>query len=356
MSLQTPLYEAHLTAGGKMVDVAGFSLPVHYGSLACEHFAVRNNAGLFDVSHMAIVDVSGSGTQNWLRKLLTNDIKKLAEGRALYSCMCNERGGVIDDLIVYSLADGEYRIIVNAATREKTIAWFEKQQTANVYLEVKVNLAFLAIQGPESVAIASDVLDTKGISGNKTISLKRFSAWQAGQWFIARTGYTGEDGLEIAMPSAAAAVFWHKLVDKGVTPAGLGARNTLRLEAGMRLYGNDMDEYHTPFESGVGWTVDLSDTDRDFIGRSVLEGQKISGGRYAQIGLTLETHGVLQQGQIVERNGVAIGSITSGSFIPTLNKTIGIARVRELFKGSCEVIIRDKRYPARVSPVPFVSR
>lgn len=355
MSLHTPLYDAHLIAGGKMVDFAGYSLPVHYGSLVNEHHAVRNKAGVFDVSHMTIVDVNGSGAENWLRKLLTNDVQKLNEGRALYSCMCNEQGGVIDDLIVYAMGGDQYRVIVNAATRQKDIAWFEKHQTSDVFFDVKDNLALLAIQGPEAVAIASDVLDAKGISGKKTSSLKRFAAWQAGQWFIARTGYTGEDGLEIAMPASAADTFWHHLVDSGVAPAGLGARDTLRLEAGMSLYGNDLDESHTPLESGVGWTVDLSDSNRDFIGRSVMEEQKSSGARFSQIGLTLESRGVLRQGQSVEKDGVVVGAITSGTYSPTLEKTIAIARVNENFDGKCEVLIRDKRYPARVIPVPFLS-
>ncbi|MFT4726786.1 MAG: aminomethyltransferase [Granulosicoccus sp.] len=356
MSQHTSLYEAHLAAGGKMVDFAGYSLPVHYGSLVNEHHAVRNKAGVFDVSHMTIVDMVGAGAGKWLRTLLTNDIEKLSEGRALYSCMCNEQGGVIDDLIVYSMGDGEYRVIVNAGTRQKDIAWFEKQQTKDVSFELKENLALLAIQGPEAVAIASEVLDAKGISGDKTSLLKRFSAWQTGQWFIARTGYTGEDGLEIAMPSSEAEAFWQQLLDKGVVPAGLGARDTLRLEAGMSLYGNDLDEEHTPAESGVGWTVDLSDANRDFIGRAVIAEQKLVGGRFSQIGLTLEGRGVLRQGQTVERNGTAIGSITSGTFSPTLDKTIAIARVTEIFDGTCEVVIRDKRYTARVIPVPFLSK
>ncbi|MFT6301981.1 MAG: aminomethyltransferase [Pseudomonadales bacterium] len=339
-----------------MVDFAGYSLPVHYGSLVNEHHAVRRKAGVFDVSHMTIVDVTGTGAGKWLRTLLTNDIKKLSEGRALYSCMCNEQGGVIDDLIVYSMGEGEYRVIVNAATRQKDIAWFEKNQVKDATFDVKENLALLAIQGPEAVAIASDALDAKGISGDEIGLLKRFSAWQMGQWFIARTGYTGEDGLEIAMPASAAEAFWHQLLDKGVVPVGLGARDTLRLEAGMSLYGNDLDEGHTPAESGVGWTVDLSDTDRDFVGRAVMEEQKLSGGRYSQIGLTLEGRGVLRQGQIIERNGVAMGSITSGTFSPTLEKTIAVARVTEIFDGACEVIIREKKYAARVIPVPFLSK
>ncbi|MDB4222880.1 glycine cleavage system aminomethyltransferase GcvT [Granulosicoccus sp.] len=355
MSQHTSLYEAHLTAGGKMVDFAGYSLPVHYGSLVNEHHAVRNKAGVFDVSHMTIVDVTGAGARQWLRKLLTNDVSKLSDGRALYSCMCNEQGGVIDDLIVYSLGEGDYRVIVNAGTREKDIAWFEKRKTEDMSFEVKDNLALIAIQGPEAVAIASDVLDEKGISGDKTSSLKRFSAWQTGQWFIARTGYTGEDGLEIAMPASAAQAFWHQLLDKGVQPAGLGARDTLRLEAGMSLYGNDLDEEHTPAESGVGWTVDLADADRHFIGRAVLEEQKLVGARYVQIGLTLESRGVLRQGQVVVRGGIEVGSITSGTYSPTLEKTIAIARVTEKFDGSCEVVIRDKKYSARVIPVPFLS-
>lgn len=307
MSKHTPLHAAHVDAGGKMVDFAGYSLPVHYGSLVNEHHAVRRSAGVFDVSHMTIVDISGSDAMPWLRKLLTNDVKKLEQGKALYSCLCNEQGGVIDDLIVYCMGDNDYRLIVNAATREKDLAWFEKHRSGDIEIDVLDNLALLAVQGPKAVDTAASVLNARDLNGDAVKALKRFSAWRSDDWFIARTGYTGEDGLEIALPESDATDFWQALVDAGVTPAGLGARDTLRLEAGMSLYGNDLDEDHTPAESGIAWTIDLGDESRDFIGRETLEDHKLFGGRSVMLGLTLDGRGVLRQGQKVERVGKEIG-------------------------------------------------
>jgi len=356
MPKQTPLHEVHVTAGGKMVDFAGYSLPVHYGSLVNEHHAVRDSAGVFDVSHMTIVDVSGEGAYAWLRKLLSNDVKKLQQGKALYSCMCNEQGGVIDDLIVYCMGDNDYRLIVNAATREKDLAWFEKHRTANVTIDVIDNLALLAVQGPHAIEKSAAVFTQHGLNATGITSLKRFTAWRSDDWFIARTGYTGEDGLEVALPSSKAADFWQALVDAGVTPAGLGARDTLRLEAGMSLYGNDLDEEHTPAESGIAWTIDLEDETRDFIGREILEDHKLFGGRSVMIGLSLDGRGVLRQGQTVERVGKAIGTITSGTFSPSLQKTIALARVDKKFEGGCDVIIRDKLHAAHVVAVPFLKK
>ena len=355
MSKHTPLYDVHVDAGGKMVDFAGYSLPVHYGSLVNEHHAVRQTAGVFDVSHMTIVDVSGDESMPWLRKLLSNDVRKLAQGKALYSCLCNEQGGVIDDLIVYCMGDNDYRLIVNAATREKDLAWFEKHRSGDVKIDVIDNLALLAVQGPTAVENAAGVLTARGLNGDAVKALKRFTAWRSDDWFIARTGYTGEDGLEIALPASAAAEFWQALVNAGVTPAGLGARDTLRLEAGMSLYGNDLDEDHTPAESGIAWTIDLEDDERDFIGRETLEDHKLFGGRSVMLGLTLDGRGVLRQGQTVERVGKAIGTITSGTFSPTLQKTIALARVDKKFDGGCDVIIRDKLHAAHVVDVPFLN-
>ena len=356
MSKHTPLHAAHVDAGGKMVDFAGYSLPVHYGSLVNEHHAVRQAAGVFDVSHMTIVDISGNDAMPWLRKLLTNDVKKLKQGKALYSCLCNEQGGVIDDLIVYCMGDNDYRLIVNAATREKDLAWFEKHRSGDVKIDVLNKLALLAVQGPTAVDTAASVLNARDLNGDAVKALKRFSAWRSDDWFIARTGYTGEDGLEIALPESDATDFWQALVDAGVTPAGLGARDTLRLEAGMSLYGNDLDEDHTPAESGIAWTIDLEDESRDFIGREILEDHKLFGGRSVMLGLTLDGRGVLRQGQKVERVGQEIGTITSGTFSPTLQKTIALARVDKRFEGGCDVIIRDKLHAAHVVGVPFLKQ
>ncbi len=356
MSLKTPLFDCHVAAGGKMVDFAGYQLPIHYGSLVNEHKAVRQTAGVFDVSHMTIVDVTGVNAEAWLRYLFTNDVKKLSHGQALYSCMCRENGGVLDDLIVYQIGDNSYRVIVNAATREKDLEWFAEQKWEFTSVKVMDDLALVAVQGPQAVELASEVLEEFGVSGETTRALKRFSAWQHRDWFVARTGYTGEDGLEIALPKDSAETFWERLLQRGVSPAGLGARDTLRLEAGMSLYGNDLDEQHSPVESGIAWTVDVSDSNRDFIGRTVLEAQKRSGGRFVQVGLTLESRGVLRQGQVVEVDGESVGVITSGTFSPTLQKTIALARVNGPIESGCDVLIRDKPQAARVISVPFLTR
>lgn len=354
MAIRTPLYDSHVAAGGKIVDFAGYSLPIHYGSLVDEHHAVRQSAGIFDVSHMCIVDITGDNVKSWLRTLLTNDVAKLDNGSALYSCLCREDGGVIDDLIAYKMNESHFRLIVNAATQEKDLAWFQSNIVEGVSLNVRTDMALLAVQGPKAIELAANGLAHYGFDAVQLHSLKRFSAVEENDWFVARTGYTGEDGFEIAMPNDKAAAFWEQLVALGVKPAGLGARDTLRLEAGMSLYGNDLDEEHSPVESGIAWTVDLKDAERDFIGRDVLEPQKRDGGRFQQIGLTLIDRGVLRQGQRVEIDGVDIGEITSGTFSPTLEKTIALARVSESVSEHCDVRIRDKACAAKIISVPFL--
>ena len=353
MSKQTPLYQTHVDAGAKMVDFAGWQLPIHYGSLVEEHKAVRAAAGMFDVSHMTVVDVSGTDAKALLRKLLTNDIAKLTDGKALYSCMCNESGQVLDDLIVYKTGDDSYRVIVNAATRDKDLAWMEKQQSGDVIICAPEGNAMLAVQGPDAFEKAhASVKALNPELAARFDGLKRFAAIEQDDWFIGRTGYTGEDGVEIVLPENLAAKLWQILLDNKVTPAGLGARDTLRLEAGMHLYGNDLDEEHTPIESGLGWTVDCADSDRDFIGRNILEDQKLSGARYVFTGVVLEGRGVLRQGQQVQLDGHEVGTITSGTFSPSLQKSIGMVRSNTPI-GSCEVIIRDKSIAARAVKLPF---
>ena len=354
MSLHTPLYDAHRAAGAKLVEFAGWQLPIHYGSLIDEHNAVRQSAGMFDVSHMTVVDVTGSGANAWLRQLLTNDVDKIQTGRAIYSCMCNEAGGAIDDLIAYRRGDNEFRVIVNAATREADLAWMKKHQAADVTIETPENLAMIAIQGPQAIALASDVLrEHIGAKGDLD-DLARFASITLGDWFIGRTGYTGEDGVEVVMPAEAASELWAALFSVGIKPCGLGARDTLRLEAGMCLYGNELDTEHSPVEAGIAWAIDITDEDRQFIGREVLEDQKLFGAPNRQIGLVLEGRGVLRAGQIVQHVGKDVGVITSGTFSPTLQRSIALARVNKEIKGGCDVLIRDKPIPALVVPVPFI--
>lgn len=352
MTINTPLYQAHLDGSAKMVEFAGHSLPIHYGSQIEEHKAVRQSAGMFDVSHMTIIDLQGEVIP-WLRTLLSNDVAKLSDGRALYTCMCNEKGGVIDDLIVYRLAEDRFRLVVNAATRQKDIDWLQAHKPAGVDLNEAQDTALIAVQGPDAVRLANAAFGEMGVSAN-LIDMPRHSAVETAEWFVGRTGYTGEDGVEIALPAAAAESLWKALLSQDVKPAGLGARDTLRLEAGLCLYGQDLDEEHTPAESGIAFTIDINDPDRDFIGREILEDHRLFGGRFVQVGIMLDGRGVLRHGQVVERVGRAIGTVTSGTFSPTREVSIALARVDKTFQGGCDVKIRDRLIGAHVCSVPFV--
>jgi aminomethyltransferase len=345
MIKRTPLYEAHVAAGAKMVDFAGWEMPIHYGSQLEEHHIVRRDAGMFDVSHMRAVDVADCDAQAWLRKLVANDVAKLTlPGKALYSCMLNPEGGVIDDLIIYFYSPTKYRIVVNAGTADKDLAWMLKQaKNFNVSITGRPELAMIAVQGPNARAkFWAAFPEAKAASENLIV----FQAADWNEWMIARTGYTGEDGFEITLPAADAPAAWKKLLDAGVAPIGLGARDTLRLEAGMNLYGSDMDETTLPTESGLTWTLDLKDANRDFIGKSAVVT------RHPQrqlVGLLLEDRGVLRSHQqVITKQGN--GDTTSGSFSPTLQRSIALARVPVgvTIGDEVEVIIRDKPLKARV--------
>lgn len=356
MTQRTPLFDAHTAHNGKIVDFGGWELPVNYGSQIDEHNAVRTDAGMFDVSHMLVTDVTGDNAKVFLRKLLANDVAKLSfVGKALYSGMLNDKGGVIDDLIVYRMNESEtaYRIVSNGATREKDSAHFAKiGEEFGVTLTPRYELAMLAVQGPKAV---EKMLAVKPEWADKVNALKPFVGVDLGNdWFVARTGYTGEDGVEVVMPADKAVGFFDELVKAGVTPCGLGARDTLRMEAGMNLYGNDMDDDTSPLEAGMGWTVDLKDESRDFVGKSALVALKNDGIKVRQVGLLLAKGGVLRAGmEVVTDNGNGI--TTSGVFSPSLNQSIAIARVPADFKGeTAKVIMRGKELPVRVLKLPFV--
>jgi aminomethyltransferase len=354
MGNRTPLYEEHLAAGGKMVDFAGWEMPINYGSQIEEHNQVRSDAGMFDVSHMVVVDLTGERVREFLCYLLANDVGRLQEGgKALYSCMLNPSGGVIDDLIVYFLQEDFFRMVVNAATREKDLAWLEQQAVAySVSVTERPELAMIAVQGPNA---RDKVLALLGENVREAAAaLKPFFGVLDGDWFIARTGYTGEDGFEIILPGSTAVGFWQQLRDTGVNPVGLGARDTLRLEAGMNLYGADMDESTTPLESGLGWTVAWDPPERDFIGRAALEKQRAAGTERKLVGLLLEGKGVLRNHQRVVTSDEGEGEITSGSFSPTLQRAIAFARVPQSVGETCWVEIRGKLMTARVVKPPFV--
>jgi len=348
------LYEAHLEAGARMVDFGGWEMPINYGSQIEEHHQVRRDAGMFDVSHMTVVDVAGMDARRYLSRLLANDVARAGEaGKALYSCMLNEQGGVVDDLITYNLRAEEYRLVVNASTRDKDLDWLGRQAAGfKVDIEERTDLAMLAVQGPNARNAVLGLLEP----GDATLAeaLTPFSATKLGSLFLARTGYTGEDGFEIALPAGEAHDCWRLLLKAGVRPCGLGARDTLRLEAGMNLYGQDMDETVTPLESGLAWTVALQDQ-REFIGRGALERQRAEGVPRKLVGLVLEDRGVLRHGQrIVTAQGD--GEVTSGSFSPTLERAIALARVPAGTQDAVQVDIRGKLLDARVVKPPFARR
>jgi len=357
MTEKTVLNATHRALGARMVDFGGWDMPINYGSQIEEHHAVRRDAGMFDVSHMTVVDLHGARTREFLRHLLANNIGKLkVHGKALYSCMLNERGGVIDDLIVYYLGEEFFRLVVNAATRAKDLAWIERQAKAfDVQVKERPDFAMIAVQGPQARAKVLGLLHE--VDRPRIEKLGKFAAAAAQgpggmPLFVARTGYTGEDGFEIMLPAEHAVALWEALLAAGVKPAGLGARDTLRLEAGMNLYGQDMDEDVTPWEANLGWTVSL-DEGRDFIGRAALEQQQAAGVPRVMIGVVLDEKGVLRHGQnVLAANGE--GEILSGSFAPTLDKAIAFARVPAGDSGALHVDIRGREVAVRQVKYPFV--
>lgn len=357
MAQQTPLYEQHTLCGARMVDFHGWMMPLHYGSQLDEHHAVRRDAGMFDVSHMTIVDLRGARTREFLRFLLANDVAKLTTpGKALYSGMLNASAGVIDDLIVYFMTEDYFRLVVNSATREKDLAWIEEHSAAyGVEITVRDDLALIAVQGPQAKEKAGTLFteaQRQAVDG-----MKPFFGVQAGDLFIATTGYTGEAGYEIALPNEQAADFWQALVKAGVQPCGLGARDTLRLEAGMNLYGQEMDEGISPLAANMGWTIAFEPADRQFIGRDALESQREHGTEQL-VGLVMTEKGVLRNGLPVRftdaQGNPQEGVITSGTFSPTLGYSIALARVPQGIGETAIVQIRNREMPVRVTKPVFV--
>lgn len=354
---KTVLNQVHRDLKARMVPFGEWDMPVNYGSQIDEHHAVRQHAGMFDVSHMQAVDLQGARVRDLLRYLLANDVAKLKhKGKALYTCMLNERGGVIDDLIAYFMDDHWFRLVVNAGTAEKDIAWIGQHANEfDVGVNVRDDLAMIAVQGPEARGKAISELEkfageTLAMSASK---LAVFTAASEGDWFVGRTGYTGEDGYEVLMPEDMAIDFWMELLAAGVTPCGLGARDTLRLEAGMNLYGSDMDENTSPLEAGLGWTVALEPDDRNFVGRKALETLKSQGNLKKFVGLILQGRGVLRDHQKIFCGEQEVGEITSGGFSPTLKKAIAFARVNADATDELLVDIRGKKLPVSRVKLPF---
>ena len=348
---QTPLNAAHRAMGAKMVDFGGWDMPVNYGSQLDEHHLVRKDCGMFDVSHMRALDLKGTGVRDFLRHLLANNVDKLTiPGKALYSCLLRDDGGVIDDLIVYFMGESWFRIVVNAGTADKDIAWMREQASRlapQLVLTSRTDMAMIAVQGPNARAKVWQVLPQTRLASE---GLQYFQAADCGEYFVARTGYTGEEGFEIILPAEKAEGLWNALYKAGGAPIGLGARDTLRLEAGMNLYGQDMSEDTNPLESGLGWTIDLK-SERDFIGKAALLAnppqQKLCG-------LVLLDRGVLRSHQVVHTAHGA-GEITSGTFSPTLNLSIALARlpIATQVGETVQVAIRDKMLAAKVVKYPF---
>jgi aminomethyltransferase len=361
----TPLNNAHRAAGARMVDFGGWDMPVNYGSQIEEHNAVRTDVGMFDVAHMCVVDIKGDNVRTFLRGLLANNVDKLqVSGKALYSCMLNPEGTVIDDLIVYFINESWFRLVVNAGTAEKDVAWMQAQNDATSSgLTITQRrdggseaMALIAVQGPNARAKVWEVIPE---SKEATAEMKPFNVAFAqsaafGEAMIARTGYTGEDGFEIGVAADKAEQLWNALTAAGVKPAGLGARDTLRLEAGMNLYGQDMDDTVNPLDAGLAWTIDLV-SERDFIGKAALQAK----GQNSQfVGLILrEKGGVLRAHQkVIVAGSDATGEITSGTFSPSMQQAIALARVPMGVNvgDTVHVEIRDKKLAASVVKLPFV--
>lgn len=352
MIQKTPLFQCHVDAHATTIDFSGWQMPLHYGSQLSEHHAVRKKAGLFDVSHMGVVEITGKDTISFLRFLLANDVAKLKDGDALYTCMLNERGGIIDDLIVYRFSPDYFRLVVNAGCREKDFAWFN--QHSQKY-DVKINWradCLLALQGPEAIAALKNIFDRDIIERIQQLRSFQFVTTQHG--VIAKTGYTGESGVEMMLPPDVAITIWKKLLTAGVKPCGLGARDTLRLEAGLNLYGADMNENTSPLISNLAWTVSFQDASRNFIGCDALQQEKEQGVQKKLVGLILETRGVLRNHQAVRIDGVGLGEITSGSFSPTLNRAIAFARIPICNATEATVERRGEWLPVKMVKTRFI--
>ncbi|MFW0072897.1 MAG: glycine cleavage system aminomethyltransferase GcvT [Coxiella-like endosymbiont] len=356
MLRHTPLYQEHVKMKAYFVNFSGWEMPLRYTSQIKEHHQVRQHVGIFDVSHMGVIDVTGKDAFIFLRYLLANDIAKLKDpGCALYTCMLNEIGGIIDDLIIYYIASHHYRLIVNAGTRQKNLAWIKRQSRS---LKVIVNecpqMCILAVQGPAVFSIIKPVFN-QSIAA-ELISLKPFQFVLSKDLLIARTGYTGENGFEIVVPDKELPALWKKLINRGAKPCGLGARDTLRLEAGLNLYGTDMDETTSPLVSNLAWTISLNDPARHFIGRSALKKQLYEGVKEQLVGLIMEEPGVLRNHQKVWLENNKNGEITSGGFSPTLGYAIALARLPVEIGSAAYIERRGKYIPVKIIKPPFIRR
>ncbi len=358
MGNRTPLYDAHTALGGRMVDFAGWELPVMYSSIVEEHHAVRNAAGVFDVSHMGEIEIAGKGAKALLEKLLPTRLAKLAPGKSMYSCFCNEAGGVIDDLFVYMKSEHEYFLVVNASTAEKDLAWIHTWNTFGATVrDVSATTAKIDLQGPRSKEIVLSIINEKIIS-----ELPRFCfaelKYEGDAMIVSQSGYTGEYGFELYLPASKTSSLWKKILEAGkplgLLPCGLGARDTLRLEAAYSLYGHELDEATTPVEAGIGWVIS---SEKEYIGKAVIEKQKRDGAPRETICFECLDKGIARERCDVVRKGKKIGITTSGTFSPTLKKSIGMARVASgviSIGDEIGIEVRGKALKSRVVPRPFL--
>lgn len=351
---RTALYPLHEQQHAQFVEFHHWLMPLHYGSPLAEHMAVRTDAGVFDVSHMTIIDIMGAGCRQFLRHLMTRDIDEIQHmGGACYTCMCNEHGGIIDDVLIYYHAPDRYRLIFNAATKERVVAWLNLHAVHfHIGLQVHDDLCMLAIQGPRAFEKTLGLLDPYAL--DKVSTLKRFSSVEEAGFFFSRTGYTGEDGLEIILPKSEACAFFEKILAAGIKPCGLASRDSLRLEAGLMLNGQDMDEHISPLSAHLAWTISWKATDREFIGKSAILTQKDRNNLPRLVGLKLDARAILRHGQEVIHHGKIIGHITSGLYSPCLQKSIAFARIQSNETIThCEVNIRGQHYPVEVCSTRF---
>ncbi len=351
---QTALHERHRQAGAKLVPFAGWDMPLHYGSQLDEHRRVREHAGVFDVSHMTVVDITGPHALSFLRRLVANDPQRLVHaGQAMYCCMLNDSGGIIDDLIIYFLSEGRYRTVVNAATRERDLEWMQRQAADfDLRIRERTDAAMLAVQGPRAETLLGECVD--GLTARRLAEMKPFHGMELGDWLVARTGYTGEDGFEIILPARQAGDLWDHLLEAEVVPCGLGARDSLRLEAGLCLYGQDMDEHTSPLATSLGWTVAWTPEERDFIGRQALAEERRRGPEETLLGLVLHSRGMLRRDVVIHTADGGQGRVTSGGFSPTLGRSIALARLPAGTQGTATALLRGGETSVQVVKPPFV--